>query len=293
MVATLGYRWNVSETTSRRDDTRSRIVEVAARLLREDGPSAVTTRGVAEAAGVQAPAIYRLFGDKDGLLEAVAEHVMSTYVAAKAAVVAAAAAHDVDPLDDFRAGWDSQIEFGLAHPALFRLLSDPARALRSAAAASGREVLAARVHRLAATGRLRVAEPHAVGLVQAAGVGAVTVLLATPPGQRDPALADALFDAVLGQVLTDPPDPAGDVPAAASIAVPAAVALRAAAPGLDVLSDGERRLLAEWLDRVIAAGQGPSTAPARPGSPVGEGYRRTATVTAGRPGRGRTATTRG
>ncbi|WP_338419811.1 TetR family transcriptional regulator [Streptomyces klenkii] len=33
----------------------------------------MTTRAVAAAAGVQAPAIYRLFGDKDGLLEAVAE----------------------------------------------------------------------------------------------------------------------------------------------------------------------------------------------------------------------------
>ena len=47
----------------------------------------MTTRGVAEAAGVQAPAIYRFFGDKDGLLEAVAEHVMATYVSAKAAMV--------------------------------------------------------------------------------------------------------------------------------------------------------------------------------------------------------------
>ena len=59
------------------------------RLLRDEGPGAVTTRGVAQAAGVQAPAIYRLFGDKDGLLEAVAESVMSSFVAAKASVVEA------------------------------------------------------------------------------------------------------------------------------------------------------------------------------------------------------------
>ena len=71
------------EGSGSRSDTRSRIVDVAARLLQEEGSAAVTTRGVAEAAGVQAPAIYRLFGDKDGLLEAVAEYVMATYVSEK------------------------------------------------------------------------------------------------------------------------------------------------------------------------------------------------------------------
>jgi hypothetical protein len=33
--------------------------------------------------GGQAPAIYRLSGDKDGLLEAVAEHGFATFLAAK------------------------------------------------------------------------------------------------------------------------------------------------------------------------------------------------------------------
>src|SRR5215203_1814232 len=134
----------MAEETSRRSDTRSRIVDVAARLLREQGPAGVTTRGVAEAAGVQAPAIYRLFGDKDGLLDAVAEHVMATQVSGKEAVVQAASADGVDPLDDLRAGWEAQIEFGVANPGLFRLLSDPDRALSSPAAQAGRQVLAAR-----------------------------------------------------------------------------------------------------------------------------------------------------
>ena len=236
----------MTETTDRRSDTRSRIVDAAARLLREQGPAAVTTRGVAEAAGLQAPAIYRLFGDKDGLLEAVAEHVMSGYVSAKAAVVAAAADDDVDPLEDLRRGWDAQIEFGVTNPTLFRLLSDPERVVRSPAAESGRKVLQARVHRLATSGRLRVAEPRAVDLFQAAGVGTITTLLASPPERRDPDLAGAMFEAVLGRILTDAADPVDD----ASVAV----AFRALAPELDVLSEGERRLLTEWLDRVIAAG---------------------------------------
>jgi AcrR family transcriptional regulator len=237
----------MSDVTSSRSTTRSKIVDAAARLLQEQGPAAVTTRRVAEDAGVQAPTIYRLFGDKDGLLEAVAEHVMASYVSSKAAVVQAASSDDVDPLEDLRAGWETQIAFGLANPALFRLLSDPDRVLRSAAAQSGRRVLEARVHRVALAGRLGVGEPRAVGMIQAAGIGAIQTLLTTPPELRDPGLADAVYDAVLGQIVTDAP--AG--PDGGSRAT--AVALRAIAPQLDVLSKSERRLLVDWLDRVIEA----------------------------------------
>src|SRR4051812_44010685 len=96
-----------------RDETRCRIVDAAARILREEGAAAVTTRGVAQAAGVQAPTIYRLFGDKDGLMDAVAEHVMATYVAAKQASVAETTD---DAQADLQAGWRLHVDFGLANP---------------------------------------------------------------------------------------------------------------------------------------------------------------------------------
>jgi len=234
------------QTRSRRD-TRSKILDVAARLLREEGPAAVTTRGVATAAGVQAPAIYRLFGDKDGLMNAVAEHVMATYVSAKAAIVEAASAENVDPLDDLRAGWEMQIDFGVANPTLFGLLSDPGRGPRSPAAQSGKHVLESRVHRIAVTGRLRVSEQRAAELIHAAGTGTVLTILSTPPEQRDPGLAEDMYQAVLRQILTDAPERAKNG------SKPTAVAFRAIAPGLDMLSDAERHLLAEWLDRAIDA----------------------------------------
>ena len=237
----------MTDGTRSRADTRSRIVDVAARLLREEGPAAVTTRGVAEGAGVQAPTIYRLFGDKDGLLDAVAEHVMASFVSAKADIVSAASAANIDPLEDLRAGWAMQIDFGVANPAIFRLLSDPGRVLHSPAAQSGKRVLESRIHRLAATRRLRVAERRAVDLIQAAGIGTIQTLLSTTPDQRDPGLADAMFEAVLRQILTDAPDRAEG----GSIAT--AVAFRAIAPELHVLSESERQLLAEWLDRAINA----------------------------------------
>ena len=237
------------EATSSRSDTRARIVDVdvAARLLREQGPAAVTTRRVAEGAGVQAPAIYRLFGDKDGLLDAVAEHVLASYVSLKAAIVAAASAEDVDPIDDLRAGWETQIAFGVANPTLFVLLSEPARGLRSPATRSGKEILRGRVHRIALAGRLRVSEERAVDLIHAAGTGAVLTILSTPTELRDLQLADDLFDTVLRRIVTDAPEDPENRPLASAVAV------RAGTPRLTMLSEAERQLLAEWLDRAIAA----------------------------------------
>lgn len=235
----------MTETATSRDDVRANIVAVAAKLLRDEGPAAVTTRGVAERAGVQAPTIYRLFGDKDGLLDAVAEYVMATYVSAKAKVVHAASAANVDPVDELRAGWQMQIEFGLANPTLFRLLSEPDRVLHSPAAQSGKQVLEMRVHRIALTGRLRVSEHRAVSLIQAAGIGVIQTLLSTPPDERETDLADEMFNAVLRRILNEAPA------LSESQHVAAAVVLRAIAPSLDMLSDAERQLLAEWLDRAI------------------------------------------
>lgn len=231
--------------SSSRAETRSKIVEIAARLLHDHGPSAVTTRSVAEGAGVQPPTIYRLFGDKDGLLEAVTEHALTTHVSTKAAVVAAASAEGVGPLEDLRTGWETQIAFGLANPTLFGLISDPSRGPRSPAVQSGQRVLESRVHRLALTGQLRVSEQRAVDLIHAAGTGAVLTLLATPPEHRDPGLAQDLYEAVLQQILTDSPQQVDNDSKAA------AVAFRAAAPELHMLSEAERQLLIEWLDRAI------------------------------------------
>lgn len=101
-----------------------------------------------------------------------------------------------------------------------------------------------RVHRVAATGRLRVPERRAVELIHAAGTGAVLTLLAQPAEARDRRLADTLYDAVMRSVLTDTPTQTTDSAAAA------AVTLRAALPELSMLTPGEQTVLAEWLDRI-------------------------------------------
>ena len=54
------------------DDTlRVRLVEAAARLLTDEGPSAVTTRRVAAAVGTSTTAIYSLIGSKEELVRAM------------------------------------------------------------------------------------------------------------------------------------------------------------------------------------------------------------------------------
>ena len=242
-----------------RHDTRSKIVEAASQLLHDHGPTGVTTRGVANAAGVQAPTIYRLFGDKDGLLEAVAEHVMDTYVATKAISDEVEHASDGDPVDALRVSWRTQIDFALANPHVFALFLDPGRDLRSPALRKGTSILEARVHRVALTGRLRTSEERAVDLIRAAGSGAVRAILATPPGQRDASLADDLFDAIVRHIVVDGPEPPQ------RDALPVAVAFRALAPQLAMLSVAERQLLDEWLDRATQHMMGAAAADVAPG----------------------------
>lgn len=233
-----------------RQDVRDRVVLAAADLLHDDGVDAVTTRAVAARAGVQAPTIYRLFGDKDGLLDAVAEHVMAVFSTEKAAMVDAAGANGTDPVEALRAGWDATIAFGLANPDLFVIMSDPRRGRGSPAVAAGLRVLAERLRRVAAAGRLLVRESDAVRLVHAAGTGAVLAILGEPEGARDPALADAVWAAVEAQVLVPERD---DVPGADRALRTAALTLRAGVEELHRLTAAERAVLAEWLDRVVEA----------------------------------------
>lgn len=210
--------------------------------MHDDGASAVTTRAVAQAAGVPPPTIFRLFGDKDGLLEAVAEHVLADYVAGKTAAVAT---EDGDPVEHLRAAWHTNVDFGLANPALYGLFVTPGRLQQSAAMARGNDVFRTRVARVAAAGLLRVSETRAVDMLRAAGNGAVLTLLTRPEAERDPQLADTLLDAVLARILTA----ASAQPASETVSL--AVALRGAVPELPALTEAERVLLSEWLGRAI------------------------------------------
>jgi AcrR family transcriptional regulator len=235
-------------------DVRARIVRAAAELLATGGRNAVTTRAVSAAAGVQAPAIYRHFGDMQGLLDVVARETLAVHVGEQAT-----RALTNDPVEDLRRGWDLHIAFGLAHPDAFALLySAPSVAASVSAIHEGVAVLQGLVARIAEAGRLRVDVVHATVLIHTAGTGVTLTLAATPPEERDPRLSETMREAIL-TAMTVPasavaPDGGPDAaPAAERVAVHA-VALRALlAEAPSVLSPAERRLLSDWLDRLATA----------------------------------------
>ncbi|MEU2677995.1 TetR/AcrR family transcriptional regulator [Streptomyces sp. NPDC007107] len=226
-----------------REQTRQRVVDAAIDLLTRGGRDAVTTRAVADAAGLQPPAIYRLFGDKEGLLDAVAEHGFTAFLATK---------HidpdPQDPIEDLRAGWDVAVEFGLANPALFTLMyAEPARS-DSPAFRTGMEILMGRVGRLAAGGWLRLDEELAAQTIHATARGAVLTWLSLPEDRRDPALFTTLRESMVTAVTQQEPAVRDAGPAGA------ARALRAVLPEETLLSSGERHLLREWLNRLATEG---------------------------------------
>jgi AcrR family transcriptional regulator len=61
-------------TTQPAPTTAERIASAARVLLDKEGPEAVTMRRVADAVGITAMAIYRHFPDREGLLNAIADH---------------------------------------------------------------------------------------------------------------------------------------------------------------------------------------------------------------------------
>lgn len=232
-----------SDTTAPdREQPRQRVIEAAADLLAGEGREAVTTRAVAVAAGLQPPAIYRLFGDKDGLLEAVAEHGFAKFLAAKHVDP-----DPRDPIEDLRAGWDLAVEFGLANPALYTLMYSEPTEPASAAFKAGMEILRDRIRRLAAGGWLRVDEELAAMIIHATGRGAVLTWLSVPEDRRDPALLTSLRESMVAAVTNQEPAVRSAGPAGA------ARALRAALPDQTTLSTSEQQLLREWLERLASS----------------------------------------
>lgn len=221
-------------------NARQRIIDATLALLTEGGREAVSTRAVSAAASVQAPTIYRHFGDKRGLLDAAAEHGLSTYLQAKADVPPSG-----DPVNDLRRGWDLHIGFGLASPSLYALIyGDPRSSASSPTAVAAAAILAQHVHRIAESGRLTVSEERAAHLVHAAGIGTTLALIAMPERRRDMALSDLAREAVIAAITTDAPVVAAPGP------VSAAIALRAVLPQTSALTEQEQGLLREWLDRI-------------------------------------------
>ncbi len=228
--------------------SRQRIVRAALALLVSGGREAVSTRAVSAAAGVQAPTIYRQFGDMRGMLDAVASHGFAAYLHAKSGGERAD-----DPVDELRRGWDLHVAFGVANPAIYALMyGDPRPGVTPPGARAATTILCGLVQRVAAAGRLRIAEAQAAQLIHAAGRGVTLTLIATAPEDRDDTLSVLARETVLAAITTVDPH---ERCVAANTAIVHAIALRAAPPeALAALTSAERLLLDEWLDKIARTG---------------------------------------
>ena len=108
--------------SSMKESTKDRLVTAAAQLLDHGGIEAVTLRGVAELVGVSHNAPYKHFEDRSALLAAVAER---DFIELRIAFE-----HALDRREGgdiaLRAALGAFIDYGLQHPARYRLLfSDP------------------------------------------------------------------------------------------------------------------------------------------------------------------------
>jgi len=56
------------------DDTRTRLLLAAVRVIETDGEVAIRIRDIAAEAGVREPSIYHFFGSREGLIEAAQAH---------------------------------------------------------------------------------------------------------------------------------------------------------------------------------------------------------------------------
>jgi len=224
----------------RDDETRERIVHAAAQLLADGGRGAVTTRAVASCVGVSPPTIFRLFGEKNGLLSAVAEHGYDRFIAAKSPLEPTD-----DPVDDLRSAWSLAVEFGLDNPELFFLIyGEPHSEAMAAAVEAGKQRMRARIQRVAAAGRLRIEETLAALILQASARGAVLTWFDQPQPDRDPTFITTMREAAISAITTENtvlPEP-GHASAART--------LKANLPGQSCLSPAEQHLLSDWLDRL-------------------------------------------
>lgn len=224
-------------------DTRSAVIAASAELLAHSPSGDISTRAVCEAAGVQQPVIYRLFGDKDGLLAATVDHVWDEYLGMKRA-----AKQSADAVDDLRSGWDSHVAFALAHPNAYRLLFGSGAVDKAESADEAMRLLRMVLERVAAQGQLRLDPTVAAQVVMAANTGVALALILRPALYPDLALSTTVRDIVHGSILSGT---AAAVDAGESGRI-AAITLQGAIPALPsaLFTEREVGLLDEWLGRI-------------------------------------------
>jgi len=151
----------------RRAERRTQLLDAAVGAIREIGPG-VTMEQLAKAGGVTKPILYRHFGDRDGLIQAIAERFSTDLLTSVTTPLEA----DSDARDLLRSTVDSYVAFIERDPNLYRFMVQhpPERgglaAMSSLVDLIARQVAQVAGERLRAAGRdSGAAVPWAYGIV--------------------------------------------------------------------------------------------------------------------------------
>lgn len=223
-------------------DMRTEMLKAAESLLLESAECDISTRAVCEAVGAGAPVLYRLFGDKNGLLAAVVDRVFARYLSSKRAQQLSD-----DPVDDLYSAWDLHIAFALKNQAVYRMAYAPALYEVPVGVEQARQLLLGRLVRCAEGGRLTTSPDVAAQIMMAACTGVAISLISQPAIFRCPALSQRVRDAVLQDLLVEtiPADRHRD--SLNSVALQMAALLRA---NPTPLTQPENTLMLQWLDTI-------------------------------------------
>lgn len=105
-------------TRARRTERREQLLEAALEVIRREG-SGASMQAMAARAGITKPVLYRYFGDRDGLLSAVAGRFADELVSR---LEVAFARHDT-PRRRLKAGIETYIDFISEDPSLYAYLA--------------------------------------------------------------------------------------------------------------------------------------------------------------------------
>jgi AcrR family transcriptional regulator len=232
---------------------RAQMLKAAESQLQKSPDSDVSTRAVCEAVGVGAPMLYRLFGDKNGLISAVVDNVFERYLSRKRAQPPSD-----DPVKDLYKTWDDHVAFALKNPVVYRIAYAPSLAQVPAGVDEGRQLVVSRLVRCAAAGRLNTTPDEAAQALTSACVGVNLCLLTQPAIYCHPDLSRRVRDSVIDGLVTDlgghAADPRGGLREVVAVQM-AALIRQSPTP----LTGPEVTLMLQWLETISATASSVAT----------------------------------
>jgi len=183
------------------DDPRQQLLNAAMEQLTSSVDGELSTRAICAAVGVSQPVLYRIFRDKQGLLDALVAEGLARYTERKAGLETTP-----DPVADLATGWDDHIAFARENPELYRLMfaARPAHNGADSAARNGvLELLKGSLRRCASAGALLMDVDQAAAVIFSANIGLALNILADPETYGPQAVSNAMRSALFSAIVND------------------------------------------------------------------------------------------